>query len=152
MRATLNRVWDIKKRHMIYRDELFERIGSWLIKTVSYSYDCEYTTASDYKGTPIFQDDIVQVLPKRDNIPIQLGVIRWINFSWKVHCIDRLGIEEIFDINQFSLKVLGNIHEHPEILKNRKKLLLLSFLTRDTSDKYAKMCEKYGDINGTNKI
>lgn len=102
--------------------------------TVSYNFsDCElmqYTGLTDCEGKEIFEGDIVEVefddyysndFFTIDEGSIFIGKIIFESFGYYIEFDDTY--MSINDINTFNIKIkiLGNIHQNPELLEKKSK-------------------------------
>lgn len=74
----------------------------------------QYTEVNDKNNTPIYEDDVVSAHYIIDGEPI-IGAVTFRNGSF---CIKHFGRDNApnFDLVR-DIKVLGNIHDNPELLK-----------------------------------
>ncbi len=74
----------------------------------------EGTGRKDCWGEEIFEGDIIRAIHKNDDIII--GVIEYHKDTAEYIVILENDTSHLM-VNAFGIKILGNIHEHPELLK-----------------------------------
>lgn len=120
------RAWDVvpyyddeeEKREMIY----FSLEDTRIIENLSLkSIEMEYTGLKDQKGNEIYEGDIVSI----DYAPQvkTIGIIEFIGGVFAVKYLEKIGYRLVEPLNLWTMnfdnkcKVIGNIHQYPEILE-----------------------------------
>jgi uncharacterized phage protein (TIGR01671 family) len=74
---------------------------------------CQYTGLHDKNGKEIYEGDIVEIT--RPCI-LERGEVKFINGCFAIKSKDTLLMLYQCEINNFKLKVIGNIYDNPELL------------------------------------
>lgn len=76
----------------------------------------QYTGLKDKNGREIYEGDVCNINPDDDNwIDIVVSDKNWLELSrYKNHCVTDCSLYEHHD----QVEVIGNIYEHPELLKS----------------------------------
>lgn len=119
------RIWDVENKEMLKVRELdFEPTfygGRIAIRPDQYNdyFDTEdmilmqYTGLHDKNGKEIYEGDIVEIT--RPCI-LERGEVKFINGCFDIKSKDTLLMLYQCEINNFKLKVIGNIYDNPELL------------------------------------
>ena len=135
MRDIKFRAWDKEFEKMTYFDDeeydyrppLAFRLDQVLKKDINYNdYEdfeykditdkleiMQYTGLKDENGKEIYEGDIVEIT--RPCI-LEKGEVKFINGCFAIKSKDTLLMLYQCEINNFKLKVIGNIYENPELL------------------------------------
>ena len=76
----------------------------------------QFTGLKDKNGTESFQHDLISHLDRNGEKPIE---IVWKDGSWQGQYV---GTDFVFVLNQWEMdssKVIGNIHQNPELMENK---------------------------------
>ena len=114
----------------------YPSIGRWFIRLASGLNSCDtledevaaetigqYTGLTDKNGNKIFEGDVVEI-----HIAdlLRSGVVIYAESAARVGIIDDKGKNNFSFmqqplINQYGIKVIGNVHDNPELLKGERK-------------------------------
>jgi len=75
----------------------------------------QYTNLKDKNGSEIFEGDIIKYLYNEQNGEWVLGEVRWTNGLFEIHDDINVVTELLGDVAHIS-KIIGNIHQNPELL------------------------------------
>ena len=126
------RAWDTKDKEMIYKADHAYDCGAWYDVYIDVScfgeildderYIVEqYTGLEDDNDKEIYEGDIIsETSDLGEDFDYHFEyIVYWNedNLCWSVKCIDGYSWhEDLWEINS-SIKVIGNIHENPELLE-----------------------------------
>ena len=116
-------VQPIGKNPSIYvQDVKTEGVTSFFAYDVEESTVCQYVGWEDKKGVEIYEGDILYftIFDHNDNDTQHKGVVNYSIATCYVECSE----DEIYDLDWVAaqdceIEVIGNIHDNPEILKNK---------------------------------
>ena len=114
------RAWDIEEDRYVSDDDIcYDTGGTWdsvydLLKVANQFYVYEQCTGlKDKNGKLIYEGDIVQVDSKVYYIDPLTLVVGFHNGAFMVG-------DRFIDNNSKFMKIIGNIHENPELLEEHK--------------------------------
>ena len=117
MRDIKFRAWDCEDSEMIAPENLLtindnRYLNESLVHDEKVTF-MQFTGFQDSKGSDIYEGDIIE---KDDDKFARLGVVSFIHGCWMVASEDK---ERYFSLHFYlkQVKVIGNVHETPELLK-----------------------------------
>lgn len=134
MRKFKFRVWSTERKKMIYpeRDGWYRKAfkgdnGYWQTATISILFEVnkvkvmQWTGLKDKNGKEVYEGDIVETVTASGNPFGTIDVVRYQDGGFKlVDDTDSLLPIYIGDKEVISIEVIGNIYEHPHLLKEVK--------------------------------
>lgn len=110
----------LREMHEV-REMIFDK-GAVMIDAYQYGLDrgdapvMQYTGFTDINGIEIYEDDLIK---KDDDKFVRCGVVSFIHGCWMVASKDG---DSYFNLHHYlnQVKVIGNIHQHPELLEGDK--------------------------------
>lgn len=123
------RAWDVFQERMHYGAEsgIYEDPDEIIPFDKILGFPCyevmEYTGVKDYENKEIYEDDIVQFFndedyilkPGKAAICFDLGAFCIKHFKYGTETLGNMDIDDMF------IKVIGNIHENPELLESEEQ-------------------------------
>lgn len=130
MRKIRFRAWDGKRMHLFdnFHETLsYNDISGWNVAPNEVDYKGEwlcgesqdktpdfvlmqFTGLLDYDDKEIYEGDIVEYRYRESDIESRVGVVEWYRGEYRIDTHDVLGAI-------YPEKILGNIYENPELLK-----------------------------------
>lgn len=119
MREIKFRAWDVENQEMIDADSLafdyYEPLCDQLRDSDEMKF-MQFTGFTDINGVEIYEGDLTE---KDDDKFVRCGVVSFIHGCWMV--ASKSG-ERYFNLHWYlsQAEVIGNIHQHPELLEGDK--------------------------------
>ena len=118
MRDIKFRAWNYKSFEMLY----FDNNDMWDTNWLNMPECMQYTGLKDKKGQEVYEGDIIEGWPIIGNDPIKAKVIfhekkgMWLAEEIHHEYSETEYLFEILKDDRHQAKVIGNIHENPELL------------------------------------
>ena len=124
MRELSFRIWDKKEKTMFLSPIEIEHLGSWFdahlpgaIADTGNKIVMQYTGLKDKNGKKIFEGDITKHLKHNTTV-----VWQWAEYYNCFFGVELYGTQRFyFAIDSVSLELIGNIHDNPELVKEKIK-------------------------------
>lgn len=114
MRQIKFRAWDKRTNEMFTDGLVVSKDG--ILCCFNGENQCEimqFTGLNDKNGKEIYEGDIVVVKSENNKL---IGRVFWEIDRYRI--ADKMWVNSIYRLNEFDLKVIGNIYENPELLTN----------------------------------
>ncbi|NQM39484.1 hypothetical protein HO409_11600 [Streptococcus suis] len=124
------RVWDTVKKAMseveviVYTEERVYPFYSKVIRRYipfSEAILMQSTGLFDKKGNDIWEGDVVEFedadADDIENVYINQGVIEWRQGGFTVSNRTTVTLDDLLDGDKLEVTIIGNIHQHPELLE-----------------------------------